>query len=171
MMRQPERLPTGESNDYRGPDADRHVNMAMRRRPGRSAQLGSLATWQRYTLFQLPGIAVVCALATLGTYWFGLPAWTIPTAVAVWAVKDVLLYPALKTAYEGAKPVGQESMIGLVGTATEDLCPRGQVRIGPELWRAESSTAVPAGHPVRVTGSDGMTMLVEPARPEDDRGH
>ena len=45
----------------------------------------------------------------------------------------------------GAKPVGQESMVGLVGTATEDLCPRGQVRIGPELWRAESSKAVLAG--------------------------
>ncbi|MDE0629639.1 MAG: NfeD family protein [Bryobacterales bacterium] len=141
----------------------------MRRRLGRSAQLGSLATWQRYTLFQLPGIAVVCALATLGAYWFSLPAWMIPTAVAVWVVKDVLLYPALKTAYEGAKPVGQESMVGLVGTATEDLCPRGQVRIGPELWRAESSTTVPAGHAVRVTGSDGMTMLVEPEKPDGDQ--
>ena len=167
-MWQPERLSTGESNDDRGSDAGAHPNKAMRRRLGRSAQFGSLATWQRYTLYQLPGIAVVCALATLGTYWFSLPAWTIPTAAAVWVVKDVLLYPALKTAYEGAKPAGQESMVGLVGTATEDLCPRGQVRIGPELWRAESSTAVLAGDPVRVTGSDGMTMLVEPAKPDGD---
>ena len=143
----------------------------MKRRLGSSAEFGSLATWQRYTLYQLPGIAVVCALATLATYWFSLPGWTIPTAAAVWVVKDVLLYPALKTAYEGAKPVGQESMVGLVGTATEDLCPRGQVRIGPELWRAESSEAVLAGHPVRVTGSEGMTMLVEPAKPDDDHDH
>ena len=37
----------------------------MKRRLGSSAEFGSLATWQRYTLYQLPGIAVVCALATL----------------------------------------------------------------------------------------------------------
>ena len=105
----------------------------------------------------------------MGTNWLALPVWTIPLALATWIAKDVLLYPVLKTAYEGDKPVGQASMVGSLGTATEDLRPRGYVKIGPELWRAECSEAVRAGDAVRVKGCHGMTMLVEPVESETGR--
>ena len=102
----------GESNDDRGSDAGPHLNKAMRRRLGCSAQFGSLAT--------------------PGTDWCSLPGWTIPTAAAVWVVKDVLLYPALKTAYEGAQPIGQESMVGLVvapaWAASDRRAPEGRLQ-------------------------------------------
>ena len=125
-----------------------------------------MATWQRYWLFQLPGLGVVGVLVILAAYWFDLPRWTIPLALGIWIVKDLLLYPFLKSAYEGPKPTGPESMVGSVATVTEDLCPCGYVKIGPELWRAESASPIRTGQPVRVTGSDGMTMQVEPAGPE-----
>jgi membrane protein implicated in regulation of membrane protease activity len=130
-----------------------------------------VATWQRYWLFQLPGLGVVSVLLILGAYWFDLPRWTTPFALGLWIVKDLLLYPFLKSAYEGPRPTGPESMVGSLGTATEELCSSGLVRIGLELWRAESSTPVRAGHAVRVIGCDGMTMRVEPAggEPEIDR--
>ena len=109
-------------------------------------------------------------LAMVGAFWFTLPSWTIPFALGVWIAKDLLLYPFLKSAYEGPKPTGPESMVGSLGTVTEDLCPRGYVRIGPELWRAESADPVRAGQTVCVTGCDGMTMQVELVRPDSEAG-
>ncbi len=120
-----------------------------------------MATWQRYWLFQLPGLLLVVALTFLGVYKVDLPRWTIPVAVGIWAAKDLLMYPFLKLAYEGPKPTGAESMVGAIGTVVEDLCPCGFVKIGPELWRAESVVPIRAGHLVRVIGCDGMTMRVE----------
>lgn len=137
-------------------------------KPGPGRQSASLAIWQRYWLFQLPGLGVVAVLVVLGAYWFDLPGWTIPFVLGVWIVKDLLMYPFLKPAYEGPKPTGPKTMVGSLGTVTEDLCPRGYVRIGPELWRAESAAPIRAGRSVRVTGCEGMTMLVEPAGPEPE---
>lgn len=136
----------------------------MKARPDPQARRRS--TWKRYWLFQLPGIVVIGGLTALATIWFGIPNWTVPVAVAIWVVKDLLLYPVLGFAYEGSKPSGPESMIGAVGTATEDCSPVGLVKIGPELWRAESAAPVMAGGLVRVTGCDGMTLRVEPSRPK-----
>ena len=99
--------------------------------------------------------------------WFDLPRWTVPVAVALWILKDLLLYPVLGLAYEGSKPSGPEAMIGAVGTVTEDCSPRGLVRIGLELWRAESALPVGTGCIVCVTGCDGMTLRVEEIRPEE----
>ncbi len=127
----------------------------------------ALSTWKRYWLFQLPGIAFVAGVAALGTIWFRLPDWTVPLAVALWVVKDLLLYPFVGFAYEGSKPSGPESMVGAVGTATEDFSSGGFVKIGPELWRAESAAPVRAGGIVRVTGCDGMTLRVEAVKQED----
>ena len=129
-----------------------------------------MATWQRYWLFQFPGLGVVAVLVILAAYWFELPGWTIPFVLGVWIVKDWLMYPFLKSAYEGPKPTGPESMVGSLGTVMEDLSPRGYIKIGPELWRAESAAPIRAGRPVRVTGCEGMTMQVEPAGPEPVAG-
>ena len=82
---------------------------------------------------------MVAVLVALGAYWFDLPAWTILFLLGNWVVKDLLLYPIQKSAYEGPKPTRPKSIISSLGTATEDLCPRGYVWIGPELWRAESA--------------------------------
>ena len=123
-----------------------------------------MQTWQRYWLYQIPGLALAAVLLAAGYRWFSLPAWACATGFAVWLAKDILAYPFLKSAYEGARPTGTESMVGAVGTATERLAPRGFVRIGPELWTAESAVPVEAGRTVRVTGFEGMTARVEPDR-------
>ncbi len=120
-----------------------------------------MTTRQRYWLFQLPGLAIVIALLATGVHWFSLPLWACVVAVGLWVAKDGLLYPFVKTAYEGSKPSGPEAMVGSLGTAREKLAPHGIVKIGAELWRAESSAPVEAGQAVRVTGTEGMTMLVE----------
>ncbi len=119
-------------------------------------------TWQRYWLFQIPGLAIVSALLAAGAHWFSLPLWACALGLAIWIVKDASLYPFLKSAYEGSKPTGPEAMIGSLGTAREDLRPGGLIRIGPELWRAESAVPIEAGQVVQVTGCEGMTLRVAP---------
>ena len=130
--------------------------------PDSGAKPKQLRTWQRYWLFQIPGLAIVSALLAGAAYWFSVPLWACALGLALWLAKDGALYPFLKSAYKGAKPTGPESMIGSLGTAKEDLRPGGLVRIGPELWRAESSVPVDVGQLVRVTGCEGMTLHVEP---------
>ena len=86
--------------------------------------------------------------------------------MGLWIAKDALLYPFLKSAYEGPQPTGLESMIGSLGTAKENLMPRGFVRVGAELWMAESKESVKAGQIVRVSGCEGMILLVDPVSQE-----
>lgn len=105
---------------------------------------------------------LAAVLLFAGFHWFSLPVWACACGFALWLVKDIAAYPFLKSAYGGAKPTGTESLVGAAGTATERLDPRGFVRIGPELWKAESAAPVEAGGAVRVTGFEGMTVRVEP---------
>ena len=39
--------------------------------------------------------------------------------------------------------------------------PTGQVRIGGEIWEARCEAGADVGETVRVTGLDGLTLLVE----------
>lgn len=128
-----------------------------------------MKAWQRYLVFQLPGLGLLAILLAAATYWFSLPVWASALAGLLWIAKDAALYPLLKRAYEDSKSTGTASLVGCLGTAQEDLSPKGFVRIGPELWRAVSVGPVGAGQQVRVTGSDGMTLRVE-AAPDSGAG-
>lgn len=121
-----------------------------------------MTTWQRYWLYQLPGLGVAGALLAFAAHRFSLPLWACGVGLGLWAVKDAVLYPFLKASYEGAAESGPEAMVGSLGTVVDGLTPHGLVRIGPELWRAESDEPLDAGQTVRVTGCTGMTMRVEP---------
>lgn len=128
----------------------------------------ALAAWQRYWLFQLPGIVIVAALTAAAVHWFSLPAWTCIAATALWVAKDIALYPMLKHSYRAGGPVGPASLIGSVGTVRDALDPTGLIKIGPELWKAKSSSPAAVGEVVRVVGCSGMTLLVEAPAPESD---
>ena len=120
-----------------------------------------MKAWQRYVVYQLPGLGLLAILLVAATYWFSLPIWASALAGLLWIGKDAVLYPLLRRAYEDSQSTGTESLVGCLGTAQEDLSPQGLVRIGPELWRAVSVAPVAAGQQVRVTGSNGMTLRVE----------
>lgn len=142
--------------------------MGRARATGQSASGPSrrgIKTWQRYWLYQVPGLAVVAAVLGMGAHWLGLPGWACWLGVGLWAAKDALLYRFVKAAYEGAQPVGAEALIGSVGVAQDPLAPCGFIRIGPELWKAESAHPVEVGQRIRVTGCAGMVLLVEAVAP------
>jgi membrane-bound serine protease (ClpP class) len=61
---------------------------------------------------------------------------------------------------------GNAGMVGRRALAIERLAPDGVVRLGNELWRAQSSSDVPVGSEVEITGVDGLMLRVRPASRE-----
>jgi membrane-bound serine protease (ClpP class) len=59
---------------------------------------------------------------------------------------------------------GMEGLVGEIGVVRTRLAPRGQIFLRGELWNAESEGEAEPGESVRVTGMDGLTLRVVPAR-------
>lgn len=124
----------------------------------------SIAVTLRYTLFQLPGIALLGALLLLLRLWPGLPLWAAWTIFLLWIVKDAVLFPFLWRSYSTSRRSLRNTMIGQWGTVRETLDPAGRILVRGEIWRAElpggCAPAVP-GSPVEVRDLRGLVLLVE----------
>ncbi|MGE0702600.1 MAG: NfeD family protein [Vicinamibacterales bacterium] len=121
---------------------------------------------QRYILFQLPGLAIA-AVAVLALHrWAGVSAWGAAALWLAWLLKDVVLYPKLKAAYEQRDPMPASRFVGRRVVVTQPLAPAGYVRIGSELWsaRALDGESIEAGVTVEVVGADGLTLIVRESR-------
>ena len=99
---------------------------------------------------------------------FDAPGWLAPVILLAWVVKDMALYPLLRSAYDVNEAPPVERLIGRRGIAIEPLAPSGYVRIGGELWRARASDAAPiAPHlAVEVVGAEGLVLSVRHAGAE-----
>jgi len=131
----------------------------------------SLRVVLRYLLFQVPGWAGVVAGSALGSRWLDLPLWIWIAVPLAWVVKDLVLFPLVWQAYstEPSRLVGEEALMGASGLALARLAPRGYVRVGSELWRAELETGelpVPEGTRIRVCGIRELTLRVRGERGE-----
>ena len=125
----------------------------------------SARTLIKYWAIQLAGWVIVLPVAWLLAAGFGWPRWAAWMIFGLWVAKDVALYPLSWRSYDSrgwtalAYPVE-----GAEGIAMRRLNPAGIVRIGGELWNAELAArgrSVEDGEAVRVTGRDGMTLVVE----------
>ncbi len=72
-----------------------------------------------------------------------------------------LLVPLVTRAQTARIVTGAEGMIGEVGRAASDLEPFGKVFVHGETWEAHSGSPVARGQEVRVTGVEGLRLLVE----------
>ena len=114
----------------------------------------------KYSLFQLPGLALLILILVLLRYWINIPTWAVWTFISLLVIVDVIMYPFVWRAYDKDNP---NSMSGSQGTATDRLFPSGYVRIKGELWRAEmieGDSAIEKGDVVTVTGIRGLTLIV-----------
>ena len=59
------------------------------------------------------------------------------------------------------------SLIGKVGEARTDIRYEGTIYVGGEQWTARSPKLIRKGKLARVTGREGLVLLVEPADDED----
>ncbi len=133
--------------------------------PGMSPER-SRAAWVagKYLLLQIPGWLIVGCLVTAAVRWWGISPLTACLLFAAWLVKDAVMFPFLKSAYEPS----DENTGGLVGAravTSDRLDPAGWVRLGPERWRAElvhGHEPVAKGTTVRVLAVNGLIVTVEP---------
>lgn len=122
----------------------------------------------RYTALQVPGWVLALALGWWIRTSFDAPVWSAPAILLAWVVKDMALYPLLRSAYEVNEAPPVERLIGRRGVAVEPLSPAGYVRIGGELWRARAGDAAPiaTGLAVEVVGAEGLVLSVRHAGAE-----
>ena len=57
--------------------------------------------------------------------------------------------------------VGEDGMVGLMGTAETDVSAEGKVFVHGEIWNARSPNPISRGGKVKVVGVEGMTIIVE----------
>jgi membrane protein implicated in regulation of membrane protease activity len=126
-----------------------------------------MSTGTKYLLIQLPGWVLAIVILAGLQHWLGFPFWIALGLFFLWVVKDLVMYPLLRTAYESGVKTGVEQLVGARGVVQEELAPRGYVRVRGELWRAEvkaDKQPIPPGKAVRVLEAQGMTLIVEADR-------
>ncbi len=124
-----------------------------------------MTVFQRYLLIQVPGWILAAVILYALHRWLGLPAWLAWGLMAAEVVKDFVLYPFLRRAYETSEPTGAERLIGQIGVVRQAVAPEGYVELRGELWRAEAAAGSPpalTGTRVRVVGAQGLTLVVQP---------
>jgi membrane protein implicated in regulation of membrane protease activity len=122
-------------------------------------------TITRYTLFQIPDLILLSLGLAAAVRWWNLPVLVAYALVALWVVKDVIMYPIVRVAYESGGSSGVEGIHGALGVVTQPLAPAGYVKLGSELWKAEllcGSGTASAGSAIRVVEIRGLTLIVEP---------
>jgi membrane protein implicated in regulation of membrane protease activity len=124
---------------------------------------GELLVLGKYLLFQIPGWAVVGALAFGARGWLGLPDWATWVAVALLVAKDAVLFPFVRHAYAVEAREASEQLRGARGVVERQSDLETWVRVGPELWRAravDASVKLAPGAHVRVEDVQGLTLRV-----------
>jgi len=119
----------------------------------------------RYFLFQIPDLILLALALAIAVRWWDLSYPIAFTLFGMWLVKDIVMFPVMRVAYEQGDSVS-DRLTGALGTAREEVNPTGYVMVGSELWSAELAAGaepVAAGACVRVVRLQGLTLLVEPA--------
>ena len=93
----------------------------------------------RYTLLQIPALALIVISLILIQQWVELPAWFIWGFIIIWIIKDVALFPLTWRAFDWDHAGEAHSMIGRQGIVQEPLSPVGSVRVHGELWRGQAN--------------------------------
>jgi len=117
----------------------------------------------RYTLYQLPGWLTGAVLLASFVHWDWV---TTPVAFALFGallVKDAILYPLTRSAYEGTSHSAGQALVGRSGVTQQAIDREGYVRVGAELWRARlapGSEPLAPGVRVHIEAVDRFTLIV-----------
>jgi membrane protein implicated in regulation of membrane protease activity len=119
-------------------------------------------------LAQIPDIVIFVVVVLAVQRWLDLSTQLVTLLIAVWVLKDILLFPLLRRSFEEDRPEDVQPMIGARGVAKDRIDPYGYAWVQGELWRAELAEGhlpIEAGAPLLVTGMRGLTLMV--VRQED----
>ena len=87
--------------------------------------------------------------------------WNVVSATACLILFCGKLFFWNRTMRGRRKVVGAQTLVGQEAKVLAPCRPVGQVRIGGEIWEARCEAGADAGETVRVTGLNGLTLLVE----------
>jgi len=122
-----------------------------------------MPTSLRDIAFQLPSWLVVAFIAMALDIWSELPRPLLVGAFALFLVKDFVIYPWVRSAYEHTEHDPGSEMLAARGVVIVSLDPVGWVQVGSERWRAETvDDALPLapGTAVEVFRVRGHTLFV-----------
>jgi membrane protein implicated in regulation of membrane protease activity len=124
----------------------------------------TLKTFLRYLLFQILGWAILALVLYVLVHKTEVPRWAAMGLFILWVIKDLAMFPLVRSSYEGNARTGAETLIGSRGRVQEPLTPEGYVKINGELWKAQTESPdqlLARDTPVRVRGARGLTLIVE----------
>ncbi len=93
---------------------------------------------------------------------YGIP---LPLIVTLAALTVLFVFTIVRLAARSrSRPAacGKEALVGGTGEVLSDFSGTGWANIGGEIWQVRSIQPLMQGQPVRVTGTDGFTLVVEP---------
>jgi membrane-bound serine protease (ClpP class) len=98
----------------------------------------------------------------------GLNPWALLGAVAALGAISLTILTFAVRAQRRPVTTGVEGLIGKTATVIVALAPTGRVRLLGENWAARLASgegSARLGESVRITGMDGITLIVEPVAP------
>ena len=124
----------------------------------------------RYTLLQLPALALLLMALVLVQRWINISNWVFWGSIMIWIAKDVVLFFFTWRAYDTTAAKPGRSMVGARGITQNRLAPSGFIHVRGELWKAEvwgTGRPIEIGENVKVRDIKGLTLIVQP---EDNQG-
>lgn len=119
----------------------------------------------RYILVQIPGWFAISLLLVwcVALQWLSISV--AISLMAIWIIKDALLYPLCRIAFQTGPPTGAKALVGKKAEVVTTLSPDGQVKIDGERWQATSADGetINAGQLIRIIDSDEMKLIVKTA--------
>jgi membrane protein implicated in regulation of membrane protease activity len=143
------------------------ASRASTSRGGSRSTLGVVHPFAKYLLVEVPEWVLAALIAVLLHRWLGLSPVAAALLLALWIGKDLFLYRSVRDAYVARGKSPREELLGQTGVVVKPLRPMGVVRIGGELWRAESASpgvGIPRGRRVRIEGVRGLVLTVAEER-------
>ncbi len=119
----------------------------------------------RYTLLQLPALALLLMALVLVQRWINISNWVFWGSIMIWIAKDVVLFFFTWRAYETTAAKPGRSMVGARGITQNRLAPSGFIHVRGELWKAEvwgTGRPIEIGEKVKVRDIRGLTLVVQP---------
>lgn len=123
-----------------------------------------MTVWRNYLLAHATDWLLLGLLAWAAVRWLDVAPSIVAVIVAVWIVKDVLMFPSARRYYASEPAVRR--IVGEDGEALSRVDPAGFARVHGEIWQVHvdrGTPPIPEGTRVRVRDIDGLHLLVEPA--------
>jgi membrane protein implicated in regulation of membrane protease activity len=128
-----------------------------------------MRVFARYLAFQTVSWALGVAVLGWLAYAELLPTWLAIVLFGALVLKDLVLFPLTRKAYEHGPEHGATELLGAEVRVETALSPDGYVRAGPERWRArlsgEGDAPLAEGEVARVRELSGLTLIVERMEP------